>query len=61
MTVDEVARELGITPQRVREYCRAGRLGTMWQRRWVITREEFDAFKLTYTGKPGRPQKVEGK
>lgn len=59
MTVEDVAKELGISAKRVREYCRAGRLGTLWQRRWVITREEFEAFKATYTGKPGRPRKDE--
>jgi predicted site-specific integrase-resolvase len=57
MTVEEVANELGISTKRVREYCRLGRLGTSWQRRWIITREEFEAFKATYTGKPGRPRK----
>jgi predicted transcriptional regulator len=57
MTVEEVANELDITPQRVREYCRMGRLGNLWQNRWLITRKEFEAFKKTYTGKPGRPKK----
>lgn len=60
MTVDEVATELGITPQRVREHCRKGRLGKLWQRRWVITREELEAFKEGYPGKPGRPRKTQG-
>lgn len=57
MTVEDVANELGITPQRVRELCRMGRLGTLWQRRWIITREEFEAFKKTHPRKPGRPPK----
>ncbi len=60
LTVDEVANELEITPQRVREYCRAGKLGTIWQRRWLITREEFEKFrKDVYSGQPGRPPKDE--
>lgn len=59
MTIRDIADELGITPQRVREYCRAGKLGTLWQRRWVITRDEFNEFKKTYTGQPGRPRKDE--
>ncbi len=57
MTVEDVSNELGITAQRVREHCRAGKLGKLWQRRWIITRLEFEAFKTTYTGKPGRPKK----
>jgi predicted site-specific integrase-resolvase len=58
MTVNEVAKELGISDKRVREYCRAGKLGTLWQRRWVITREEFEHFRdNVYTGQPGRPLK----
>jgi predicted site-specific integrase-resolvase len=57
MTVEEVANELGISQKRVREYCRMGRLGNLWQNRWVITREEFETFRKTYTGKPGRPKK----
>lgn len=59
MTVEQIANELDITPKRVREYCRAGKLGKLWQRRWVITRQEFEEFKVTYTGKPGRPKKGE--
>ncbi len=56
MTVEEIAKELGISRQRVYEYVRAGKLGQRWGRRWVITREEFERFKEeTYTGKPGRP------
>lgn len=58
MTIEDVATELGITPQRVRAYCRAGKLGTLWQRRWVITHEEFERFKSeVYTGQHGRPKK----
>jgi predicted transcriptional regulator len=58
VTIEEIANELGITPQRVREYCRMGYMGTLWQRRWVITRKEFEDFKKNdYTGQPGRPPK----
>lgn len=58
MTVEDVAKELGISAKRVREYCRAGRLGTLWQRRWVITRDEFERFRAeVYTGQHGRPRK----
>ena len=58
MTVNDVANSLGISAKRVREYCRAGRLGTRWQRRWVITREEFMRFRGEYTGKPGRRRRA---
>jgi predicted site-specific integrase-resolvase len=59
MSIEEVAKELGISTQRVREYCRAGHMGTLWQRRWVITREEFERFRRdVYTGQPGRPPKA---
>lgn len=57
MTVAEVAEKLDISEKRVREYCRAGRLGTLWQNRWLITEGDFNEFMKTYTGKPGRPRK----
>lgn len=45
MTVKEAAEELGLTPQRVRQFCREGRLGQRLGREWVITREELEEFK----------------
>jgi excisionase family DNA binding protein len=57
MTIEEVANELGISRQRVYEYCRAGRLGSRWGGRWLITKEQFEEFRRTYTDKPGRPPK----
>ncbi len=57
MTVEEVANELEISRQRVYEYCRAGRLGERWGKRWLITEEAFEEFKKTYTGEPGRPKR----
>lgn len=58
MTVEEIADKLGISRQRVYEYCRAGRLGTRWGKRWVITRDEFERFRAeVYTGQHGRPRK----
>lgn len=45
MTVDEVAEKLGLTPQRVRQFCRDGRLGQRVGRQWVITEEEFERFQ----------------
>lgn len=55
MTIQQVADALGITPQRVYVYCRAGRLGVRVGKHWVITRKDFEQFKATsYTGLPGR-------
>jgi excisionase family DNA binding protein len=55
MTIQQVADALGITPQRVYVYCRAGRLGVRVGKHWVITREDFERFKAaSYTGLPGR-------
>ncbi len=45
MTVEEVAEKLGITPQRVRIFCREGRLGQRVGRQWIITEEEFEHFR----------------
>jgi excisionase family DNA binding protein len=56
MTAEEAAEELGLTPQRVREFCQQGRLGRRVGRQWVITREELERFKQT-PRPPGRPRK----
>ncbi len=45
LTVKEVAKELGRSEKRIREYCREGRLGYKFGRQWIITRAELDAFK----------------
>lgn len=45
LSVKEVAEELGVSENRVREYCQEGRLGGKVGRQWVITREELEAFK----------------
>jgi excisionase family DNA binding protein len=45
LTVQEVAKELGRSEKRVREYCREGRLGHKVGRQWIITRTELEAFK----------------
>lgn len=54
MTIQQVADALGITAQRVYVYCRAGRLGVRVGKHWVITTEDFERFKATYTNLPGR-------
>lgn len=45
MTVDEAAERLGLTPQRVRQFCRDGRLGQRVGRQWIITEEELEHFR----------------
>lgn len=58
MTVKEVAKRLGISEKRVREYCNQGRLGEKVGRQWIITEEEYRRFiREDYTGEPGRPAK----
>ncbi len=62
MTVDEAAKELGLTPQRVRQFCREERLGQRVGQQWVITREELEEFKKKprlpgVRISPGRPSK----
>ena len=58
MTVPQAAERLGISEKRVREYCRAGRLGEKIGRQWIITEADFTRFVASdYTGEPGRPPK----
>lgn len=45
MSINEAAERLGLTPQRVRQFCREGRLGQRVGRQWVITEEELEAFQ----------------
>lgn len=45
LSVKEVAEELGVSENRVREYCQEGRLGEKVGRQWVITRAALDEFK----------------
>ncbi len=56
LPVSEVAKELGRSEKRVREYCRQGRLGRKVGRQWVITRAELEAFKKI-PRKHGAPRK----
>jgi hypothetical protein len=42
MTADEVAGRLGVTPHRVRQLARAGRLGRRDGGRWVIDADEVE-------------------
>ncbi len=46
LSVKKVAKELGVSENRVREFCQEGRLGEKVGRQWIITRDELEAFKL---------------
>ena len=56
LSVKQVANELGISENRVREFCQEGRLGEKVGRQWIITRSELEAFKLI-PRKRGAPRK----
>jgi len=60
LTVDDVAKELDVTPGWVRQLCYEGRLGKKIGRQWLITREELDSYK-TNRRPPGRPHKIKPK
>lgn len=55
-TPAEAATELKLTPERVRAFCRAGRLGQSVGRVYIIKHDELERFKKTPRGK-GRPRK----
>lgn len=57
MSIDEAAKELNLSPKRVREHCRAGRLKAQKVgHSWIITRRNLEAFKAL--DRPvGRPPK----
>jgi hypothetical protein len=44
MSVEQAAEKLDLTPQRVRQFCREGRLGRRVGKTWVITDAELEAF-----------------
>lgn len=45
LTTREAAKILRVHPGRVRQFCRAGRLGTRFGRAYMITRAELEKFK----------------
>ena len=46
VTVEQAMHELGFRdPRRVQQLCKQGRLGRMFLRRCIITRQELDEFK----------------
>lgn len=44
LTTSQAAKELNVTPSRVKQMCEAGMLGQRPGRDWVISRDEIDAF-----------------
>ena len=52
--IDEAASVLKVTPGRVRQFCREGRLGQQIAGRWVIPRDELEQFRKIPRD-PGRP------
>jgi excisionase family DNA binding protein len=45
LTIKQVAEELGLSENRVREFCQEGRLGEKVGHQWIITRAELEDFK----------------
>ena len=56
LTVKQVAKELGLSENRVREFCQEGRLGEKVGHQWIITRAELEEFKQI-PRKRGNPRK----
>jgi excisionase family DNA binding protein len=56
LTVKQAAKELGLSPGRVRQFCQQGRIGTLYGWQWLISREELDKFK-EIERPAGRPPK----
>lgn len=58
LTAGDVARETGLSRQRINQLATAGRLGRQIAGRyWVFTRDEVERFKpLAFASKGGRPK-----
>jgi len=54
LSCEEAARELKVTADRVRQFCREGRLGQRVGERWVIPADELKQFQKIPrdTGRP---------
>jgi len=52
-TTAEAARELGVSPQRVRQLAASRGVGRRISRDWVFTREDIEALRVRRP--PGRP------
>jgi excisionase family DNA binding protein len=57
VSVNEAAEFLGVTPERVRDFCREGRIGQRVGERYVISRDELRVFAKIprKVGRPPRP------
>lgn len=56
LTTAEAARELGVSPQRVRHLAASRGVGRRIGRDWVFTREDIEAMRVRRP--PGRPRKA---
>ena len=58
----EAARLLGIHPMSIQQICRDGKLkAEKITNRWLIRREDLEAFAKTYVPKVGRPRRQKRK
>jgi len=55
LTIAEVAEALGVSSERVGQFCREGRLGQKVGGQWVIPKDELEQFR-TIPRKRGRPR-----
>ena len=54
LTIDQAAKKLKVTPRRVRDFCREGRIGTRFGGCWMIDPDELKQF-MKLPRKAGRP------
>lgn len=55
MTPEQAAKELGVSADRVRQFCKEGRIGQKVGGRWVIPADEVKMFQKIPRG-TGRPR-----
>lgn len=57
LSVNEAAEFLGVSPERVRDFCREGRIGQRVGDRYVISQDELRIFAQIprKRGRPARP------
>ena len=55
LSINDAAGELGVSPERVGQFCREGRLGQKVGERWVIPRDELEQFRRI-PRRRGRPK-----
>lgn len=52
-TASEAAKLLGIDVSRVKQLCRAGRLGHKRGHYWIVRDDQIEAYRRAGPGKPG--------